>query len=147
MKKERADKSDKLDVTLSPLSSRSCSRLRRSRRTSSRDPPIPSSPYPKKQITPCITSSTSSTSSKNFRITTSPSPTPRTCLPSAIPNLWQHPRSPVFIRPARSVRKRWSLLRLRAASLTIPKSSKVSIAKAPRSQRTKSKMLYSSISP
>lgn len=145
MRKERADKSDKLDVFHTVFSSKNFWSLRRNRSKDSNSQIIPSSQSPKSQITPSIISSTSLISKKSSRITICLLHIHKTFLLQTSSNLSQLPKYPVFMRLANPNKKTKSLQKQRAQSQTIHKSWKDFTEKVLRSHRTKFKMHCSSI--
>ncbi len=103
MKREKADKSDKLDVSGFTFSLKNCLSRKKSRSNGSKTRIILSSQLPKKPITPSITNSTNSMSNRNFRIIIFPSPIPKIFLLQVSLNLLLPPRFQVYSNRVMSI--------------------------------------------
>ena len=142
--RRRPDKSEKLDVSVGPLSLRNCSSRRRNRSRACSTPTIPSWQSPKNQTTRSITPSTSSTSSSNCKTSTCPSqapPTPITPRPPK-PSPWPPLKSAACSKAARppAKKRRSSRPRRPQAVPTTPTSLRDCGESRARSPRTKFKM-------
>lgn len=141
MKRERADKSDKLDVRLIGLSSRSWWSRRKGSSRGLKTRLIPSFQSPRSPTIRSITNSTSSMSSRNCRTITSLSPTLRICPLPSPKNHSLPPKSQACSSPATFIAKNKTISKSPLlTNPTTPKSSRGFTAKVLKSLKTKFKM-------